>query len=176
MQDNAPKPWTPSSEWERKLKELTWSFGNDDVRFRHEEWRQVFEKQLDTSPFSIHAANPLFSLPLGEGCAKWTHWLSREATWDRYRTLSQFAVLQGEESAVGQQSFENKKSKYLRYTLHAEHEAKAPEDYVSTRCGTKRRWLLCCAWTNILCLDNCHTRCVAWLAGSLNLCNGDFRT
>jgi len=39
---------------------------------------------------------PKFSLPLGEENVKWTVWLSDEGVWDRYSTLSQIAVLQGE--------------------------------------------------------------------------------
>lgn len=31
---------------------------------------------------------------------KFTHWLSGEAVWERYHTLSQFAVLEGQELAV----------------------------------------------------------------------------
>lgn len=94
---NAPLSWKPTTEWEGKLKSITWSFGNEDVRFRHEQWRKVFEKQLESTPFSIQAADPLFSLPLGEDSVEFTEWLSPEAIWDRYHTLSQFAVLEGKE-------------------------------------------------------------------------------
>jgi len=91
--------WKPTNEWEGKLKDITWSFGNEDVRFRHEQWRKVFERQLESTPFSIQAADPLFSLPLGEESLEFTHWLRPDAIWARYHTLSQFAVLEGEELA-----------------------------------------------------------------------------
>ncbi|MCJ1461325.1 hypothetical protein MMC28_011707 [Mycoblastus sanguinarius] len=97
---NAPRSWTPTTEWEAKMKDITWSFGNNVARLRHEKWKEVFEKQLKSTPFSIQAANPLFSLPLGEESVTFTHRLSREAIWERYQTLSQFAVLEGEELAV----------------------------------------------------------------------------
>jgi len=38
---------------------------------------------------------PQFSLPLGEETVKWTVWLTEEAIWERYLTLSQIAVLKG---------------------------------------------------------------------------------
>ena len=40
---------------------------------------------------------PDFSLPIGEETEKWTIWLSDEALWSRFNTLSQVAVLKGEE-------------------------------------------------------------------------------
>lgn len=40
---------------------------------------------------------PDFSLPIGEETEKWTIWLSDEALWSRYNTLSQVAVLKGEQ-------------------------------------------------------------------------------
>ncbi|CAD6585348.1 MAG: hypothetical protein ASARMPREDX12_001971 [Alectoria sarmentosa] len=97
---NAPMSWKPTAEWEGKLKDITWSFGNEDVRFRHEQWRKVFETQLEITPFSIQAADPLFSLPLGENSVEFNQSLSPDAIWDRYHTLSQFAVLEGQELAI----------------------------------------------------------------------------
>jgi hypothetical protein len=42
----------------------------------------------------------LFSMPLGEEREEWTVWLTREKLWERYRTLGQVAVLEGEELEV----------------------------------------------------------------------------
>ena len=78
--------WKPTTQWEGKLKDITWSFGNEDVRFRHEQWRKIFEKQVESTPYSILAADPLFSLPLGEEYVEFTQWLSPEAVWDRYHS------------------------------------------------------------------------------------------
>lgn len=94
--DNAPKAWTPSTEWEAKLKEINWSFDDGLPRFRHERWRDIFDKQLSSTPFTIQAADPLFSLPLGEGHVDFEHWLTREKIWDRLHTLSRISVLEGE--------------------------------------------------------------------------------
>jgi hypothetical protein len=78
------------------LKDLIWSLPNDQPRFRNGKWRDVFEDQVKSTPFTITTqADPLFSLPLGEDQIKWTVWLSEENLWKRFRTLSQLAVLEG---------------------------------------------------------------------------------
>lgn len=82
------------------MKEVTWSFDDRNPRFRHEIWRRVFDEQLESTPLTIQAADPLFSLPLGEGSAETLRWMTREAIWERYHTLSHIAVLEGEELAV----------------------------------------------------------------------------
>lgn len=82
------------------MKDVTWSFDDQNPRFRHEVWRRVFDEQLESTPFTIQAADPLFSLPLGEGSAETLKWMTREAIWERYHTLSHIAVLEGEELAV----------------------------------------------------------------------------
>jgi len=81
---------------------MTWSFDDSQPRFRHEKWRQVFEKQLASTPFTIQSADPLFSLPLGEASEKFAYRLSPKAIWDRYHSLSQISVLQGEQLTVGE--------------------------------------------------------------------------
>ena len=62
------------------------------------EWKQIFEKQQDSTPlqtlkntFTHHL--PTFSLPLGEDITKWTVYLTEEGVWFRYSTLSQIANL-----------------------------------------------------------------------------------
>ena len=49
---------------------------------------------------TIQTADPLFSLPIGEETIEFTHWLSPDAIWDRFHTLSQFAVLEGQQLLV----------------------------------------------------------------------------
>ena len=98
--DNAPQSWKSTTRWEAKLKDLTWSSGNEASRVRHEQWRVVFEKQLESTPFTIQAADPLFSLPLGEEAEKFEQYLDRDAVWNRYRTLSQFSVMEGDQLEV----------------------------------------------------------------------------
>lgn len=82
------------------MKEITWRLGDDHPRFRHEQWKQVFEKQLSTTPFTIQSADPLFSLPLGEESVGFIYWMSRDVVWERYSTLSQIAVLEPAEKEV----------------------------------------------------------------------------
>lgn len=82
------------------MKEIVWSLDDQHPRFRHEKWRQVFERQVSSNPFTIQAADPRFSLPLGEDSVEVTDWLQPELVWNRFRSLSQVSVLKGEELAV----------------------------------------------------------------------------
>jgi len=85
------------SGWEARVRDLTWTFDDNKLRYRHEQWRGVFDDQLKSNPLSIHAADPLFSMPLGESSVPFETWLSKEDIWKRYRTISHIAVLEGEE-------------------------------------------------------------------------------
>ena len=94
--DNAPIEYLSTTKWEQKVKDIIASLDDGHPRFRHMTWKQVFEKQQDTTPlqtlkdaFSGHM--PMFSLPLGEEEVKWTVWLTDEAVWSRYATLSMIA-------------------------------------------------------------------------------------
>lgn len=98
--DNAPKSWTTATHWESKIRDITWSFDDNHSRFRHERWREVFDNQLSKTPLSIQAADPLFSLPIGEDFVKFSIWLSRDAIWERYQTLSQISNLEAEQREV----------------------------------------------------------------------------
>ena len=95
--DNAPKSWEFHSGWESKMRDLIWTFEDDQPRFRHEKWKKVFDDQNSGNPLTLHFADPLFSLPIGEGSVEFENWLSKEDIWRRFRTLSQIAVLEGEE-------------------------------------------------------------------------------
>ncbi|RDL34610.1 Uncharacterized protein BP5553_07738 [Venustampulla echinocandica] len=97
---NAPKDWPSASNWEQKLKDIIASLEDGHPRFRHLAWKRVFENQQDTTPlqtlkdtFTHHL--PLFSLPIGEEDVKWTVYLTDEAIWSRYSTLSQITNLKG---------------------------------------------------------------------------------
>ncbi|KZF24652.1 S-adenosyl-L-methionine-dependent methyltransferase [Xylona heveae TC161] len=94
---NAPKSWKPTTLWESKVKNLMWSFDDHNPRFRHEGWKKVFEDQVKSSPLTIQTVDPLFSLPLGEESVPFERWLSKQGVWDRYNTLSQIAILEGED-------------------------------------------------------------------------------
>ena len=105
--DNTPESWEVHEGWEKAIKELVWTFDDDTPRFRHEKWRQVFDEQVSSNPLSLHVANPLFGLPLGEDSVEFKSWLSKEDLWGRLRTLSQLAVLEGEELDKVRRIFED---------------------------------------------------------------------
>lgn len=98
MLDNAPQSWEiPSGQWEGAVRDLTWTFDDQKPRYRHEKWRQVFDNQLKSNPFSlVTSADPLFSMPLGESSVPFEIWLTKEGLWKRYRTISHIAILEGE--------------------------------------------------------------------------------
>jgi hypothetical protein len=100
---NAPASSKPSTTWEKTLQTHTLGFDDSQQRFRNEKWRDVFLNQVSSSPLKLLIAGdgPLFSMPLGEEREEWTVWLTREQLWERYRTLGQVAVLEGEELEVG---------------------------------------------------------------------------
>ena len=60
------------------------------------------EYKYSTRLSQVHKAetHDFFSLPLAEDIAKWIVWLSKEAAWSRYSTLSQIALLTGDELVV----------------------------------------------------------------------------
>jgi hypothetical protein len=90
-----------ATTWESKLNDLVWSFKDEQPRFRHEKWRQVFDDQIKSTPLSlIFAANPMFALPLGEEREEWSVFLSKEKVWERFSTLSQIAELEGSKLEV----------------------------------------------------------------------------
>ena len=79
------------------MRDVIWAFDDHQPRFRHEQWKRVFDEQNKSNPLTLHFADPLFSLPIGEATEEFETWLPKENIWKRLRTLSQFAVLEGEE-------------------------------------------------------------------------------
>ncbi|KAK3061267.1 hypothetical protein LTR53_019834, partial [Teratosphaeriaceae sp. CCFEE 6253] len=62
---NSPQTYDASTPWEGKLRDLTWTFSDDEPRFRHEKWRKVFEDQTKSTPLSLLvASDQYFALPL----------------------------------------------------------------------------------------------------------------
>ncbi|QSZ35369.1 hypothetical protein DSL72_008239 [Monilinia vaccinii-corymbosi] len=98
-----------TTKWEQVLKDIV-EDGEDGVpRFRHGKWKQVFEEQLDSTPLQTLKDTfaqdlPRFSLPLGEDHVSWTAWLSDEAIWNRFGTLSAISVLGPEEKERAKQA------------------------------------------------------------------------
>lgn len=93
---NGPQEWETTTKWEQKLKDIFAGLEDGYPRFRHMQWREVFEQQLDTTPLqtlkdTFNQDLPLFSLPLGTEDIKWTVYLTDDELWLRYSTLSQIA-------------------------------------------------------------------------------------
>lgn len=70
----------------------------------------MFEKQTKHNPLqilrdSLTSNFPRFSLPLGEETVKWTVWLTEDALWARINTLSQVAVLNGDQKDAAYRTF-----------------------------------------------------------------------
>ena len=98
---NAPRGHEAATPWEGKVQDLTWTFKDDEPRFRHEQWRKVFEEQSKSTPLSLIVANEqYFALPLGEHQEPFVKWLPKEKVWERYNTISHISVLQGDEREV----------------------------------------------------------------------------
>ncbi|RWA12296.1 hypothetical protein EKO27_g2808 [Xylaria grammica] len=109
---NKPRSWPATTKWEQKLNDYILGFDDGLPRFRHQKWQEVFEQQPPGNPvqairntFADHL--PRFSLPLGENNVKWAMWLSEEALWARINTLSQIAVLKGEEREAAIKTFKD---------------------------------------------------------------------
>ncbi|CAJ2501157.1 Uu.00g040100.m01.CDS01 [Anthostomella pinea] len=105
---NKPPAWEATTKWEKKLNDFILSLDDGLPRFRHMKWKEVFEQQ--PNPFQVikdaftdHL--PRFSLPLGEDSVKWTVWLTEDALWARFNTLSQIAVLKGDERGAAEKLF-----------------------------------------------------------------------
>jgi hypothetical protein len=95
---NSTKDFKPQTQWERKLHDLIWSFDDDLPRYRHNQWRQVFDEQVEKGPLSLlTAGDQLFTLPLGEQHEHFETKLSKDQVWERYNTLSHIAQQEGEE-------------------------------------------------------------------------------
>ncbi|KAI8961420.1 S-adenosyl-L-methionine-dependent methyltransferase [Daldinia sp. FL1419] len=99
---NKPQSWQATTKWEQKINNFIWSLDDGLPRFRHQKWKDVFDQQLPGNPIQVIKDTftdqlPRFSLPLGEDSTKWTVWLSEEALASRLNTLSQIAVLRGDE-------------------------------------------------------------------------------
>ncbi|KAM0353517.1 hypothetical protein ACHAPU_001529 [Fusarium lateritium] len=96
---NRPATWPASTNWEHELSELNFNEKADsEPRFRHLLWKQVFERQAKVD-------NPFFSTPIETGKVTWSVWLTPEALWDRFNTLSWNAIRQGEERRLFREKF-----------------------------------------------------------------------
>ncbi|PSR97509.1 methyltransferase domain-containing protein [Coniella lustricola] len=109
---NKPKAWASSTRWAQHLNDWIHSLGtkDNDKRFRDMKWQEVFEKQLKTNPIqvlrdTVMGNMPRFSVPLGQDSVEWTHWLSEQALWNRIRTLSHVAMLQGADKVEAERVF-----------------------------------------------------------------------
>lgn len=95
--DNAPQDWDIHDGWESTMRDVIWSFDDDQPRFRHQKWKNIFDEQAASNPLTLHLADPLFSLPIGETSLEYETPLWKDDVWKRLRTLSQLAILEGRE-------------------------------------------------------------------------------
>ncbi|KAK4615926.1 hypothetical protein CLAFUW4_10116 [Fulvia fulva] len=90
-----------STPWEARLHDLTWKVaeevGDEVPRFRHLQWRKVFDEQVKKTPLSLIIASDdqLFSLPIAEQQEPFEVALSVDSLWDRYSALGHIAALEG---------------------------------------------------------------------------------
>ena len=89
------------------MRDVIWTFDDQQPRFRHGRWKQVFDEQNKSNPLTLHFADPLFSLPIGEATEEFETWLPKEDIWKRLRTLSQLAILEGEELEKVKKTFDD---------------------------------------------------------------------
>ncbi|GAB7345307.1 hypothetical protein MBLNU457_3664t2 [Dothideomycetes sp. NU457] len=87
-----------TTTWEQTMQDYIWTQDDEQPRFRHQKWKQVFDQQTASGPLAlITSSEPLFSLPIAVHEDSWTVWLPEDKVWDRLSTLSQIAILEGEE-------------------------------------------------------------------------------
>jgi hypothetical protein len=103
--DNAPRDWDIHSGWETVMRDMIWSLEDDQPRFRHQQWKKVFDEQNASNPLTLHFADPIFSLPIGETSIEYETPLSKDDLWKRLRTLSQLAIMQGGDLERAQKTF-----------------------------------------------------------------------
>ncbi|KAI0483374.1 methyltransferase [Xylariaceae sp. FL0804] len=109
---NKPQSWEATTTWEQKLNDFVLSLDDGQARFRHLKWKEVFENQTSGNPVqkiknTLTEGLPWFSLPLGEQKVSWTVWLGEEALWSRFNTLSQIAVMEGDEREAAVKLFKD---------------------------------------------------------------------
>lgn len=102
---NAPKDDQPTTQWEAKVKDLSWrtaeEVGDNEPRFRHLQWKKVFDEQIKVTPLSLlKASDQYFALPVGEQIETFETTLSKEAMWERYSSLGHIAALEDKHRAV----------------------------------------------------------------------------
>ncbi|KAG8674509.1 hypothetical protein FPOAC1_000477 [Fusarium poae] len=97
---NQPENWPSPTGWEKELLDLNFNEKADnEPRFRHQVWKQVFERQAK-------ADKPFFSTPIETDKVPWSVWLTPEALWDRFNTLSWNALREGEERRVFREKYD----------------------------------------------------------------------
>ncbi|EME80282.1 uncharacterized protein MYCFIDRAFT_31560 [Pseudocercospora fijiensis CIRAD86] len=108
---NNSKKHKPSSAWEQTAKDLTWQvseeLGDQEPRFRHLQWKKVFDEQIKMTPLSLIKASDdqLFSLPIAEYHEPWQVALPVDKVWERYRTLGYISVLRDEKLEKTKKTF-----------------------------------------------------------------------
>lgn len=97
--DNQPRDWPAKTRWAKELNDINFSIDDGHNRFRSGlQWMEVFEEQAKAeggTQSDNHGRRRLFEYPLKDAKIPWTVWLSEEALWERYATLSHISRLEG---------------------------------------------------------------------------------
>lgn len=99
---NSTRDFKPTTLWESKVQDLLWTFDDNEPRYRHNKWREVFDEQVKSTPLSLIVATgeQLFTLPLAEHDEKFEVRLLKDKVWERFNTLSHIALLENKEREV----------------------------------------------------------------------------
>ncbi|TKX25322.1 methyltransferase domain-containing protein 11 [Elsinoe australis] len=104
---NAPKTHNAATAWEGVMQEFICGLDDGSPRYRHEQWRKVFDQQLESNPLLLTSSSEqLFALPLGNHEERWEVVLPKDKIWDRLNTLSQISVLEGKEREEAEKLFQ----------------------------------------------------------------------
>ena len=102
---NAPKDWQIHEGWESTMRDVMHELQDDQPRFRDQQWKKVFDEQGRSNPLTLHFADPIFGLPVGEESFDFVRWLPKEDVWKTFTTYSQVANLDLDRLAEVEKTF-----------------------------------------------------------------------
>ncbi|KAF4633452.1 hypothetical protein G7Y89_g4666 [Cudoniella acicularis] len=94
----------PATVWEDKLKEIIRSRDIYTVPPIEKLWQDLCDSIPEALASEDKATKALFSAPISSRTLRWTIWMSKGAIWNRYKTLSQIAVLDIDEQELSPQN------------------------------------------------------------------------
>ncbi|KAK5943389.1 hypothetical protein PMZ80_004396 [Knufia obscura] len=102
---NAPKDWQIHEGWQSTMRDVMHELEDDHPRFRDQQWKKVFDEQGSSNPISLHSADTLFGLPIGEESFEFVRWLPKEDVWKTFNTYSQVANLDSDRLSKAEKTF-----------------------------------------------------------------------